>query len=147
MGDPADYLQRAATHEAGHTISAVQFGLPIVSVTVEGAPHLHRGRATMPLTTRTELIAIVCLSGPAAEEVYCGPILDRGDAVDLEMARRALRQRYSSELELARELHRHRDAARRLVRSRWAEERIRRIADALVARGTLTADEIYALTS
>jgi hypothetical protein len=36
-------------------------------------------------------------------------------------------------------------AAQSLVRTTWAEARVRRIADALVERGTLSADEIYEL--
>ena len=141
-----DYLQRAATHEAGHCVAALTFGIPIVEATVEGSPHLRRGRFHMQRSTGIECLAILCLSGPAAEEMVCGPICDGGDRGDLEMARTYLRSRFS-ELEVAQQMQRMRDAANRLVRTRWAEVRIWAIAGALVERGTLTADEIYTLTS
>jgi hypothetical protein len=38
---------------------------------------------------------------------------------------------------------RHEEAARRLVRTGWADARIRAIAGALMQRGTLTGDEIH----
>jgi hypothetical protein len=44
-------------------------------------------------------------------------------------------------LQAAAELARYRDAARRLVRSPWAHQRIHLLADALLRQGTLTVVE------
>lgn len=46
-------------------------------------------------------------------------------------------------MKAAREMVRLTHAAQRLLRTRWAEPRIRAIADALVERGTLSSDEVY----
>jgi hypothetical protein len=36
--------KRITTHEAGHAIAAINFGIPIIRVTIaDGCPHLHRG--------------------------------------------------------------------------------------------------------
>jgi hypothetical protein len=43
-------------------------------------------------------------------------------------------------------LARYRDAAERLVRSEWGQDRIRRIAAALLQHETLSGDEIGRLT-
>jgi hypothetical protein len=45
------------------------------------------------------------LSGPAAEELCCGPITDYGDRIDRQMAPGYLRERYS-ETHLALQLER-----------------------------------------
>jgi hypothetical protein len=58
------------------------------------------------------------------------------------MAKRYLLARYT-EIETLRELHRLNEAARRLVRSDWAQMRIRWLADALLECGALSADRIY----
>ena len=42
---------------------------------------------------------------------------------------------------------RYRDAAQRLVRSPWAQQRIRLLPDALLRNGALTGDEIAGLAS
>jgi hypothetical protein len=42
---------------------------------------------------------------------------------------------------------RYRDAAQRLVRSPWAQQRIRLLADALLRTGSLSGDEILDLSS
>lgn len=41
----------------------------------------------MPRGTGVECLVTVCLAGPAAEEMLCGPIADGGEREDLEMAR------------------------------------------------------------
>jgi hypothetical protein len=48
----------------------------------------------------------------------------------------------SNPLHAAAELSRCRDAAERLVRSAWAQQRIRLLADALLRCGTLSIEEI-----
>jgi hypothetical protein len=72
-GAPDEGLERAAAHEAGHAVAALTFGMAIVHVTVEGGPHLRRGRWSAALGFGVECVATVCLAGPAAEEVVCGP--------------------------------------------------------------------------
>jgi hypothetical protein len=79
---------------------------------------VHRGRYQAPdRNLGSELLAVMCLSGAAAEELICGPISDDGDRVDQQMARRYLRERYS-EAQLALQLERMQLAAERLVASR-----------------------------
>jgi hypothetical protein len=62
---------------------------------VEGSPHFHRGRWALQRDLRVECLATLCLSGPAAEELICGPIADGGDREDIAMARRCLLIRFS----------------------------------------------------
>jgi hypothetical protein len=74
------------------------------------------------------------LAGPAAEELFCGTITDGGDLADCEMAREHLSRSISNPLQVAAELARCRAAAARLVRSAWAQQRIRllfRLAEAV----------------
>jgi hypothetical protein len=57
------------------------------------------------------------------------------------MARHYLSRR-SDPLQIGAEIARLRDAARRLVRTAWAQHRIRLVAAALLRHETLTGDEI-----
>jgi hypothetical protein len=82
------------------------------------------------------------LAGPEAETLFCGPITDGSDEGDLRTAREFLARSIPNPLRAAAELARCRDAAARLVRSAWAQRRIRVLADALLRCGTLNADEI-----
>ena len=86
---------------------------------------------------------ILCLAGIAAEELFCGPIPDGGDLADLRMAREHLSRAIADPLQAAAELSRCRAAAERLVRSAWAQQRIRVLADALLRCGTLSGEEIH----
>jgi len=140
-GSNGQTLRRAAIHEAGHAVACLVLGIPMVAVTIADGCYLHRGRYRPPHGLGVECLATMCLSGPAAEAALCGPITDGGDREDIAMARSYLGG------ETTAERHRLRQAAARLVGSRWAQERIRAIADALLARGTLTADQIYDLVS
>jgi plasmid stabilization system protein ParE len=105
------------------------------------AGHLYRGHYRERADLALECIVTMCLAGPAAEELFCGPIEDGSDRADYEMAKHYLARRFGP-LHLAAEIARLRDAARRLVRTAWAQHRIRLIAEALLQRGTLTGDEI-----
>jgi hypothetical protein len=73
-----DAEKRLATHESGHTIAAINFGIPIIRATIEdGHPRVHRGRYQAPdRNLGSELLAVMCLAGPAAEALFCGPITD-----------------------------------------------------------------------
>jgi hypothetical protein len=80
---------------------------------------------------------------PASEERFCGSIDDGSDQVEYTIARRYLARQFGP-LQVAAEIARLRDAAQRLVRTAWAEERIRLLADALLRHGgTLSGEEIF----
>jgi hypothetical protein len=136
---------RIATHEAGHVGAALQFGIPIIRVTIDAAtPHLHRGHYRALHGVALEAMCILCLSGPAAEEYLVGPITDDSDHIDIEMARGYLARRFDV-VQIGVELGRARTAARRLVRDQ--QQRIRLIATALLERGTMTGEDIAGITS
>jgi hypothetical protein len=65
----------------------------------------------------------MCLAGPAAEEVFCGPIADGSDRADYEMAKHYLARRFGP-LQVEAEIARLRDAAHRLVRTPWAQDQL-----------------------
>jgi hypothetical protein len=50
-------------------------------------------------------------------------------------------------LQIGVEFNRHRDAAERLVRDPWSQQRIRLIATELLARGMLSSEDVAALVS
>ena len=85
----------------------------------------------------------LCLAGPEAEREFCGPISDDSDRIDYQMARDYLSRDIANPLQVGAELVRYRDAAQRLVRSPWAQQRIRLLADALLRHGTLSGEEIH----
>jgi hypothetical protein len=89
-----------------------------------------------------ECLTVLCLAGIAAEELFCGAVTDGGDLADYQMARECLSRSIANPLQAAAELLRCRTAAERLVRSAWAQQRIRVLADVLLRHGTLTGDEI-----
>jgi hypothetical protein len=74
------------------------------------------------------------LAGPEAEKEFCGASDDGGDRIDVHNARRYLARQYAP-LHIGFQLLRYRDAAQRLVRSAWAQQRIRVLADALAGAG------------
>jgi stage V sporulation protein SpoVS len=135
-------LERVAFHEAGHAVACLCFGAPIIRVTINADPHCHRGRWHSESDMALAHIAVVCLSGPASEITYVGPITDNSDDVDYAMARRYLAEDGVDPVMIGVEFERLRDAAHRLVRTDWAQQRIRLIADALLRHGTLTGDEV-----
>jgi hypothetical protein len=83
----------------------------------------------------------MCLSGPEAERLFCGGIVDDCDAIDIAMARRYLSKEYKP-LMLGVAFNRMREAARRLVRTVTVRCQIEVIADALLRYGSLSSDEI-----
>jgi hypothetical protein len=74
--------------------------------------------------------------------LFCGPITDGSDQPDLKMAREFIARSIPNPLHAAAELARCRAAAERLVRTAWAQQRIRLLADALLRCGTLSGEEI-----
>ncbi len=139
--------RRCAIHEAGHATAALAFGIPIIAVSIaDDRPHLHRDRyRAHDENFGLEAIVILCLSGPEAERELCGAADDGGDHLDYEMAREYLARHITNPLNAAAELARYRDAAQRLVRSPWAQQRIRLLADALLRRGNLSGEQIFEL--
>jgi hypothetical protein len=91
-----------------------------------------------------ETLCVLCLAGPEAERLFCGSIEPGTDSIDIEMTRAGLARRFDP-LQIGAEMVRMRGSAERLVRTAWARERIEVIADALLARGTLTGEDIAAL--
>jgi hypothetical protein len=71
-----------------------------------------------------------------------GQSLTSGDEGDYAMAREYL-SRHLDPLRAAAELARYRDAAARLVKSQWAQQRIAKLAEALLRCGTLSGEEIH----
>ena len=137
------FRERVATHEAGHCVAALVYGIPIVSVTIDNAPNMHRGAYKAAHACGLECLTVLCFAGIAAEELLCGPITDGSDQPDLRMAREYITRRVSSPLQVSLELARCRAAAERLVRSAWAQQHIRLLADALLRCGTLSGEEIH----
>ncbi len=142
----ASLRERIATHEAGHSVAAITYGVPIISVTVEDRPHLHRGHYHAPTPDLGfEAIAVICFAGIAAEEYFFGAPIPDPAAIeqDLQMARAHVTH-CTNPLQVGVELQRASESAARLVSSPWARERIARLAALLLARGTLSAEEIFA---
>jgi hypothetical protein len=138
----ARLLERAAYHEAGHCAAAIAFGIPIIGVIVEGdAGHLYRGHHQERADFGLESIVTMSLAGPAAEELFCGPIADGSDRADYEIARHYLSRQFDPP-KVGAEIARLRDDAERLVRTPWAQHCIRLLAAALLRHGTFTGDQI-----
>lgn len=132
-------------HEASHATACQIYSLPILTVNIDSdQPEYRRAR----LNTLQKLLqpdylescVVVCLAGGAGEKLFFGSIL--GDSGDLVQARQHLSRRFGP-LEIGFQLARMRDAADALVR--LEQQRIRRIADALLRHGSLTGQQITAL--
>lgn len=132
--------ERNAYHEAGHTVAAVVYGVPILYVTVaEHDAHLQRGGYQQQLDLSVEALAVISLAGPAAERLFFGEAPASAIARDLQMAQNFLAKRYGT-LETLHQLACLRQSAAWLVCDQ--RERIEGLARALLQRTTLSADEI-----
>jgi hypothetical protein len=100
------FRERVATHEAGHCVAALAYGIPILSVTIDNAPNMHRGAYKAAHACGLECLTVLCLAGIAAEEMFCGPITDGGDQPDLRMAREHVARAIANPLHAAAELAR-----------------------------------------
>jgi hypothetical protein len=142
---PSSLSERAAYHEAGHCVAAIAYGIPVVSVSIaDDNPYLLRGRYHAPHDCGLECIVTLCLAGPASEELFCGRIEDGSDQADIGMARGHLARKFNA-LQIGAEMARLHDSAQRLVRSTWAQERVRLIADRLLRFGSLSGEDVAAL--
>jgi hypothetical protein len=137
------FKTRCAYHEASHATAAQILGVPIVSVSLN-PPNMHRGRYTAEHAFGLECLTVLCLAGIAGEELFCGPITDGGDEPDLRMAREQVSRAIADPLRVGIELARCRVAAERLVSSKFAQDRIKVLAAALLQHGTLRGEEIFA---
>jgi hypothetical protein len=128
-GDEDDIRKHDFTHESTHLLNPVPCG--------EISIRQHKELAI-------EVVATICLAGPAGEEFFFGPgpVTDEGARTDLRMARTYLEPCYP-EIMIGAHLQRLHTAAERLVRD--ARPRIRAIADALMTKTRLSGDEIYEL--
>lgn len=92
-----DLRLRNAHHEGGHAAAALVYGIPIISAMIEGEmPYVHRGKYDSRLDLALETIIVFCPSGGAAEELYCGPITDDADRLDIAMARGFLAKEFEA---------------------------------------------------
>jgi len=138
------FRERCAFHEAAHATAALILSIPIVSVSLN-PPNMHRGHYRAPHDCGLEYLVTICLSGPIGEELICGTITDGSDQADYEMAKGYLSRAIADPLRVGIELARCRVAAERLVSSKFAQDRIAKLAAALLARGTLSGEEIHGL--
>jgi hypothetical protein len=126
----------------------VAFAIPIIRVSIaDDRPHVHRGRYhAQDANLGLECLCVLCLSGPEAEKEFCGTITDDSDRVDYQMVYEFLAWQLNP-LQIGGALVRFPDAAQRLVRSPWAQHRIRVLAHALLQHGTLSGEQIFELLS
>jgi hypothetical protein len=139
----------SAFHEAGHAVAALHFRIPIIGVVLDAldgdTPHFHRGRYRCDdLFAGARNLATLCFAGPAAERFFCGAIIDGSELNDYAMAH-AYMEKGLAGGPVGGELGLARDAAGRLVASRWGRVRVRRIASALLERGALDAAQVIEL--
>jgi hypothetical protein len=76
-----------AQYEAGHCVAALAYAIPLVSITIEHRPHLHRGLCRAEANLALEAMVTLCLAGPEAEKQFCGAITDHSGRIDYQMAR------------------------------------------------------------
>jgi ATP-dependent Zn protease len=141
--------ERTAYHEAGHVICSIQLGIGVQRATIRpDRPHFARERFVKYRDHRTsvEHLCLICLSGPEAEKLFCGPITDHGDHVDIAMAKNFISDGWP-EVMRGYQLSRLRDAAASLVATLWAREGILQLADALLREQTIDALRIYDLVA
>ena len=138
------FRERVATHEAGHCVAALTYGIPLVHVSIVGHPHAQCANYRPPQGLACEALLTFYLAGSGAEKEFCGASDHGGDRIDVDNARRYLARRFAP-LQVGFQLVRYRDAAQRLVQSAWARQRIRVLAEALLSHGTLTGEQIAAL--
>lgn len=160
MLDEADPTLRAtAVHEAGHAVIGLALGFPCGGVTIKRTK-VELGHAAMgnpldgwrrgdgPRRELAEEVAIGLYAGAEAERLILNSQLC-GDGDDVELARSFLAKyvetRSSAHIEEA--LEREEERLRGLTRELVGEHRdqILVIADALLARGRLSGDEVDAL--
>ncbi len=135
--------ERIAYHEAGHATAALQFPIPIIQVTIsEDAPHMNRGHYRAPPDLGVEVMATLCLVGPASERLFCGPITDGSDQTDIHMAREYLARWFEPVRILGGAEPSPRCRRGAGENAAGARGRIQRIAASLLERGALTGEVV-----
>jgi hypothetical protein len=89
--------ERRACHDIGHVVATLQFGIPIISVSIIDRQATHAPcNYRAPPGIGLEAMCILALTGPASEELFCGKIEDGGDHIDVELAKRYLARRFDA---------------------------------------------------
>jgi hypothetical protein len=142
----ASFRERIAIHESGHVCAAIIFGVPVTHATIERAPHVQCSSFRAPHGLACEALLTFYLAGGEAEKEFFGASDDGGNRIDYQNARSELARQFGP-LQVGFQLERYRDAAHRLVRSQWGATRIAQVSRALLARGTLSGEEIFELAT
>lgn len=157
-----------AWHEAGHAVTAMQFGLHVGYVTIRPADicSFHAVVGCLSVESSTSLghvmvgrpgndvdlepWILMVMAGPVAEQRQCGAIEDAHDAADLDEVRFLVRgelfctlRRFPTVGELDDVVATYRDKSAAVVDRCWPW--IERVASALQQRVGLLPDEIEAL--
>jgi hypothetical protein len=134
-------LHRAAVHESGHATAALSFSLPLRTVFIRSDGSGGCGYARRLGVAEAIAWTVSALSGPLAEHmIYGGDAEEDGDLRVVAAMLRRLHLNWSDSL-----LTEYRCKARSLVeRERHS---IEVLADELLCRRSLTADEIGAVLS
>jgi hypothetical protein len=80
----ASLRERIATHEAGHSVAALTYGITLISVTIVGHPHAQCASYRPPQGLACEALLTFLLAGPEAEKEFCGASDDGGDRIDVD---------------------------------------------------------------
>jgi hypothetical protein len=77
-------MERIAHHEAGHAVACIVYSIPIIDVRIDTEmPALHRADYRAPVGVDSiETMSVCCMSGPSAEELFCGSCSDYGDVIE-----------------------------------------------------------------
>jgi hypothetical protein len=91
-------IERRAFHESGHIACALQYGVRIIAATIVGdQAYMFRDRYCPPLgLDGLEIMATLCLCGPASEEFFVGKFEDGSDRGDYQMARECLARQFDA---------------------------------------------------
>jgi hypothetical protein len=144
MGRDTSHRYRTALHEAAHAVAAETVGCSVSSVELDPPERewagvcRHRPADLLEDDALIKIAPAVALARLGESESGC-----RKDRANLDSARLRLDDRRERESLPGFAWLRYRSDAARLVDERWPD--ILRVADALLAAGTLTGDEVRAV--
>jgi hypothetical protein len=133
-------LRRAATHEAAHAVSALHFMLPLKEVLINDDGSGSCGYERRLSWGEIDRFVMTGYAGPLAERAAFGSADERGDLRVIETMLRILDLHWSDAA-----LAEYREKARALVELERGSISV--LADALMCRRHLTADQVGALMS